>query len=200
MSSLDTDSIVQFPLSWARTNSEEPEFTAVNLPFSSPSWIPLAEIPHHLSFDQIYQQHLKTLPQGFVLQSCNLAIRDFLIAQGCQVAPMGAEAILDLPWRGKRSVRELARRGRRHGIVREIEVTPGNQRKLDTLIKHSPSRQSATLNYTERTDFDSTLRCFVFETAEKAKKSKLVLTCTKYAAWTPTIQPKCVRKWLLLYK
>lgn len=165
MSRFEKNAIVQLPLSWARLNLAEPLFTVVNLPYSSPSWIPLAKIPHHLSFDQIYQQHLKKLPQGFVLQSCNLAIRDYLLEQGCQVAPMGAEAILDLPWRGKRSVRELARRGMRHGMVREIELTPGNQRMLHRLMKASPSRQGLQLQYTERSDFDAATRCFVFETA-----------------------------------
>ncbi|MEM7346458.1 MAG: phosphatidylglycerol lysyltransferase domain-containing protein, partial [Chloroflexota bacterium] len=123
------------------------------------------------------------LPQGFVLQSCNVALRDYLIEQGCQAAPMGAEAILDLPWRGKRSVRELARRGRRHGTIREVKFSRGNQNKLAQLMRQSPSRQGTQLKHTERSAFDETTRCFVFETAEQKWVGAITLStvATNYA-------------------
>ena len=95
MNSSQTDSISQLPLSWARTNTADPVFNVVKLPFTSPGWIPTAEIPHHYSFDQVYREHLSPLPNGFVLQSCGLPLRDYLIQQGCQVAAMGAEAVLE---------------------------------------------------------------------------------------------------------
>ena len=129
MNNTQVDSISQLPLSWARTSTVAPVLNEVKLPFTAPGWIPTAEIPYHYTFDEIYREHLSVLPNGFVLQSCGLPLRDYLIQQGCQVAPMGAEAVLDLPWRGKRSVRELARRGRRHGTIREIEYSPRFQKK-----------------------------------------------------------------------
>ncbi len=166
MDSVQTDRIPRFPLSWARTETTEPLFNPVRLPFSSPAWIPTAEIPHHYSFDQVYSEYLSSLPNGFVLQSCSPALRDYLIQKGCQAAPMGAEAVLDLPWRGKRSVRELARRGRRHGSVREIADSPIHQTRLAQLIRNSPSRQGVQLKHTERSEFDGSTRCFIFETPE----------------------------------
>ena len=189
MNSAQTDSISQLPLSWARTSTAEPVFNLVKLPFTSPGWIPTAEIPHHTSFDQIYREHLSPLPHGFVLQSCGLSLRDYLIRQGCQVAPMGAEAVLDLPWRGKRSVRELARRGRRHGAVYEIELSQMHQNKLAQLIRKAPSRQGAQLHYTERLEFDTSTRCFVFETVEKKWLGAITLS---------TISPNYVHTELLL--
>lgn len=167
MNTLQTESITQLPLSWARTDSAEPVFNLVDLPFTSPGWIPTAEIPQHYSFDQVYREHLSQMPQGFVLQNCSLDIRDYLLEQGCQVAAMGAEAVLELPWRGKRSVRELARRGRRHGTIHEVELNRLNQLKLAKLIRESSSRQGVQLRYTERPDFDTHTRCIVFETAEQ---------------------------------
>ena len=95
MISTQTDSISELPLSWARTSTANPVLNVVRLPYSTPIWIPTAEIPHHYSFDQLYREHLSRLPNGFVLQSCSLPLRDYLIEQGCQVAAMGAEAILD---------------------------------------------------------------------------------------------------------
>ena len=166
MNNIQTHSLLQLPLSWARTTTTDPQFDMVKLPYSSPGWIPTAEIPHHYSFDEVYREHLRMLPNGFVLQSCSVSLRDYLIEQGCQVVAMGAEAILDLPWRGKRSVRELARRGRRHGAVREIELSNIHQRKLVQLSKESPSRQRSQLRHIERPQFDSSTRCFVLEGAE----------------------------------
>ena len=176
MISTQTESISQLPLSWARTSTADPVLNVVKLPFSAPGWIPTAEIPDHYSFDQLYREHLSRLPNGFVLQSCSLPLRDYLLEQGCQVAAMGAEAILDLPWRGKRSVRELARRGRRHGSVHEIELSRTHQHKLAQLLRESPSRQGAQLRYTERPEFDASTRCFVFETAEKKWLAAITLS------------------------
>jgi hypothetical protein len=176
MNIFQTDSISQLPLSWARTSTSDPVFNIVKLPFTSPGWIPTAEIPHHYSFDQVFREHLSSLPNGFVLQSCSLPLRDYLIQQGCQVAAMGAEAVLDLPWRGKRSVRELARRGRRHGTVQEIEFSHMHQNQLAQLINDSPSHQGAQLHFTERPEFDASTRCFIFETAEKKWMGAITLS------------------------
>ncbi|MEM7132879.1 MAG: phosphatidylglycerol lysyltransferase domain-containing protein [Chloroflexota bacterium] len=178
MNSAQTTSISQLPLSWARTNRTEPMFDVVDLPLAAPDWIPSAEIPHNYSFDQLYHEHLSQLPNGFVLQNCSLPLRNYLIEQGCQVAAMGAEAVLDLPWRGKRSVRELARRGQRHGSVHEVEWSQYHQNKLDQLISESPSRQGVQLRYTERSGFDASTRCFVFETAEKKWMGAVTLSTT----------------------
>ena len=167
MNNTQTNSMSHLPLSWARTNIAKPILNQVKLPFTSSNWIPAAEIPHNTTFDELYREHLSHLPNGFVLQSCNLALRDYLLQQGSQSAPMGAEAILDLPWRGKKSVRELARRGRRHGTVREIELNRQHQFKLAQLRMEAPSRQAVQLRHTERADFDESTRCFVFETSEK---------------------------------
>ncbi len=164
MHNSQTHSSIRLPLSWTQTQTlEQPQFNMVDLPFSSSKWIPLADVPQSISFEKLYDEHLKSLPQNLVLQSLNTSMRDFLIKKGWQVAPMGAEAILDLPWRGKRSVRELARRGKRHGFIREIQPTALNQKKLAQLIKASPSRQNALLNFTERPELDENTRGFVFE-------------------------------------
>jgi hypothetical protein len=189
MNRTQTDSVSQLPLSWARTSTVDPVFNVVKLPFSASSWIPTAEIPHHYSFEQVYREQLSRLPHGFVLQSCSLPLRDYLIEQGCQVAAMGAEAVLDLPWRGKRSVRELVRRGRRHGTVHEIELSQTHQNKLAQLLREAPSRQGAQLHYTDRPEFDASTRCFVFETAEKKWLGAITLS---------TIAPNYVHTELLL--
>jgi len=176
MNNLDPKTLYQLPLSWARTKTAVPALNKIKLPYSSTGWIPTAEIPLGATFDEVYREHLATLPNGFVLQSCGLHLRDYLLQQGCQAAPMGAEAILDLPWRGKRSVRDLARRGRRHGFVREIELGPQQQHKLARLIKSSSARQGVQLRHTERTAFDASTRCFVFETVEKAWVGAITLS------------------------
>lgn len=189
MNSAQTGTLSQLPLSWARSNTADPVFNVVKLPYSSPSWIPTAEIPQHTSFERLYLEHLSVLPNGFVLQSCGLSLRDYLIQQGCQAAAMGAEAVLDLPWRGKRSVRELARRGRRHGVIREIELTPKHQSKVARLMSEAPARQGVQLRHTERPEFDATTRCFVFETAEQKWLGAVTLS---------TVAPDYVHTELLL--
>lgn len=56
MNRLHVNSYSHLPLSWARTATAEPAFATVKLPYSSPLWIPTADIPHHYSFEQVYQE------------------------------------------------------------------------------------------------------------------------------------------------
>ncbi len=176
MNSLETDSLSHLPLGWARTNTDCSTLNQVKLPFTSQVWIPTADISHQHSFADIYREQLSTLPNGFVLQSCDPALRDYLIEQGCQVVAMGVEAVLDLPWRGKRSVRELARRGRRHGAVKEIKPTITNQRKLAQLIRDTVHGQGPQLRYTARPEFDDSTRCFALETPQQKWLTTITLS------------------------
>ena len=166
MSNLNPDPFLDLPLSWARTSTSTPLLNRIELPYAAEGWIPTAEIPYGVSFKQVYRDYLKRQPNGLVFQSARKPLRDFLMSEGFQAAPMGVEAILDLPWRGKRSVRELARRGRRHGEVREIEVSGRHQEKLARLRAASSSRQGVQLRHTEREMFDDSTRCFAFEAAD----------------------------------
>lgn len=166
MSYSQEDSIFHLPLSWARTDRTTPAFDSVRLSLSQLQWFPLVEVPMEQSFEQLYTDHLSQLPTGFVLKSCPVPVRDYLIEQGCEAAPMGLEAILDLPWRGKQSVRRLARLGLRHGAVSEVECTVANQQKLAQLINKTPRSRRVRLRYTERPTFDASVRCFVLETPE----------------------------------
>ena len=160
-----SEDISQLPLGWARSPQTTAALTPVALPYSSLAWFPEAEVPHGVPFDAIYQEHLSRLSHGFVLQNCSVQLRDYLLERGCQAAAMGAEAVLQLPWRGKRSVRELARRGRRHGAIRELAHTPANQYTLNQFVTDSARGQAPQLKHTARPTFDGTTRCFVLEEA-----------------------------------
>jgi hypothetical protein len=155
--------ISSLPLSWARSAIAVPKLDIVDLPYSSINWIPTAEIPQSLSFNQLFQDHLSKLENGFVLQNCNLELRDFLISKGNQAALMGAEAQLNLPLQPKRSLKALISRGLRHGAVKELPFNAANRQKFDLLLQHSAARQGQQLAFIERAEFDQSTRCFVFE-------------------------------------
>ena len=168
--------IHQLPLSWTSVASAEPAFRPVDLPFSSQVWIPTADVPHEFSFERLHKYHLSNLHGGFILQNCNPMLRDYLIGQGCAAVPMGAEAVLDLPWRGKKSVRELARRGRRHGCVHEISWSKNHQRKLAALKQAARPRQGVQLKHIERSQFDAGSRGFVFASERRGWLAAVTLS------------------------
>jgi len=97
--------------------------------------------------------------------------------------------VLDLPWRGKRSVRELARRGRRHGAVREIGWSHFHRHKLAHLTGQIPQRQGVQLRHTERSGFDAHTRLFVWETPEGSWLGAITLS---------TLNPQSVHTEMLL--
>ncbi|MEM7028867.1 MAG: hypothetical protein AAF629_04695 [Chloroflexota bacterium] len=68
MNTAQTASTSHLPLSWARTNTTTPEFDVVSLSTTKTAWIPTAEIPNNISFEQLYQTHLSQCPQGFVCE------------------------------------------------------------------------------------------------------------------------------------
>lgn len=152
------------PLSWARAPVAEPRLHYVSLALSRLTWIPTAEIPFDIAFEQIFRDYLLPLPRGFVLQFCNEDLSRFVIDNGGKALQIGLEALLPLqqqPW-DRPSLWALARRGRRGGTVQELLPSPENQRKLKELMASTPYAHRPQLALAFRTRFDNTVRCFAF--------------------------------------
>lgn len=85
------------PLGWARAPIAKPRLHRVSLALSRLTWIPTAEIPVDISFEQIFRDHLLPRPHGFVLQFCNEDISRFVVDNGGKARQIGMEAALPLP-------------------------------------------------------------------------------------------------------
>lgn len=152
------------PLGWARAGVAEPRLHTVQLPLSQQTWIPTAEIPFDIPFEQIYRDYLQALPNGFVLQFCNGALSRYVTKNGGEAVQIGQEAVLPLqqkPW-DRPSLQALVRRGLRWGKVEEVAVDPANRDRLSQLVAATRYAHRPQLSLAFRTGFDNTTRGFAF--------------------------------------
>jgi lysylphosphatidylglycerol synthetase-like protein (DUF2156 family) len=156
----------ELPLSWRRTTADLPAFSAVPLPFSGAVWIPFADIPFHYPFSAFYKQVLATLDSDFVIRGCSPAIAAFLRERGCEAVAVGSEAILDLAERhvDTGSIRQLVRRGLRHGRCVELRREAFERERFVQFMQTTRHYAKPQLAYLFRNGFDDLTRCFVFET------------------------------------
>jgi len=156
------------PLSWSRVGSLTPQFLLLKLPLSHSFWLPFANIPGDDPFETVFDNIVKKLPDNLVIRGCNTAIAAFLHRQGWGAIQVGAEAVLNLPGNRckKASLRELVRRGLRHGVVCEVEYSAECVQKLEVLRRDSVHGRKPRLQYLFRSGMDDTRRCFVFKTTQ----------------------------------
>lgn len=157
----------RLPLSWCRKKIEYPNFNSLHLPLSGLYWISTAEIPVHYSNEDFFSDLITDFP-GFVIRGVSAGSAEYLKDRGADVVRTGAEAVVDLynPSGLKRSVLELARRGGRHGFVREAPYSEFYINKVSRLALDSAHAPEPKLSNLYRTGFEQSTRCFVLETSE----------------------------------
>lgn len=168
----------RLPLSWVKKEIDRPIYYHTRLPLSQIHWVYWADIPHDFSFPQIYQHYLSALPGGFLLRGCSREIARYLSEQGCEVLPIGSEAVIDLndDILQKKSLQELVRRGMRWGAVEEIDRSRETLRKFETFHHHTRHSREPQLRFLFRDRFEPHERCFVFSTPENRWLGSIVLS------------------------
>ncbi len=153
------------PLSWERINCARPHFLTVPLRIHKTNWFSLAEIPESWDFEPALNEMKKLSPGGIVIRGCNKEIAGFLKNHDFQCIQIAMEALLRLNGEHfkKKSVKNLIKRGLRHGTIKEIEYNSENHERILALKKKTPHGNKPQLKYLFRTDFEETTRCFVFE-------------------------------------
>ncbi len=152
--------ILDLPLSWARTDIAAPRLRTLRLPLSRRTWVPCADAPLDWPFRRIFEERLRSLPRGFILQGCNKTLARYVLGQGGQTAQVGVEALLTMDAPPKASLLDLARRGRRWGEVRALRPTDDNRAKMNALWEATVHGSKPRLQCAFRTDFDASVRGF----------------------------------------
>ncbi len=155
-----TSLFVDLPLSWKRIPTQEPAFKTITL--GRMRWLSLAEIPAHSDLSQSVLTHFR---HGVLIRGCNRSVADKLRPFGFRSMYIGGEALLNLEQNpfSKKSLRELVRRGRRHGRIIEVPFNEENRLKIERLKTESPYGARPQLRHLFRSQFESGLRCFIFE-------------------------------------
>lgn len=161
-----TPNLTHLPLSWNRSNHPQLHLTTIKLPPEPITWIATADIPQAQNFPDIFP-HIQTQTNNrYMIRGCNQELAAYLKQQGAQIYHVGQEANLHLDGCHfqKRSLRDLVRRGSRHGTIHQRTLTPSTLAQLKTLQKASRHGNEPQLHHLYRNQWPITDRTYTYET------------------------------------
>ena len=152
------------PSNFCRYSANEIKVKIVPI-YKKKGWVTEVRIPFHLKTKDFFDEYLNSHSSGSLMfDGCSTQIKDILISHGFNSLLVGREAILNLKadhFR-KKSLRELIKRGLRHGSVSELEFSDYNKSLLDEFRMRSPIGKSPQLQHLFCTTFEKFTRLFVF--------------------------------------
>lgn len=154
--------IESIPLSWYRSRKPFIDLRSVPLPLSKFDWVYTGGVPFGSGFEEIYEELRSRFGDRFLIRGCSPEIAAFLKGEGSEAVATGSEAVINLEgWEPGASLRELCRRGLRHGGITEVHPSSDNLKRLDALRSRTPYGSKPFLKYLFRTGLDNDMRCFV---------------------------------------
>jgi hypothetical protein len=153
------------PLSWTINDGIRPRYHHVLLPLSRVRWITFAEIPSCFSHQVLYEDIVKTFPEGYVIRGCTPEIGKLFSTRKCHVMRTGAEAVLDPANKEhlqKKSVLSSLSRGKKQGFVEEIRLDDNNRQCLEAFRRNTIHAGKSQLKNLFRNNPSNSCRCFVF--------------------------------------
>ena len=157
------------PLSWCvQEELQHPLIQKVPLAFSKTDWLAFGDVPQHFTPEKLalwLHQHQKA--RSYMMRGCHPFFLQHLEKQGGQTVLTGREALLDLrqPHLERKSLRELARRGRRHGEIIEVNRKDlhGHLNMIEPFLKRVQANYTAPLAYLYRTQLPASERFWILK-------------------------------------
>lgn len=171
------------PLSWDTQKSlQVPRVQRVRLGLSRQHWLSTATLPAHWGPAELAHW----LQPPFVLRGCHPRLLQHLQPDlGGETLLHGREALLDLhlPHLARPALRQLIRRGLRHGQVHALGLRPLQQHPdTDRFFAQVQQRQGVTLQYLYRSDLPQSQRFWIFEAGLQIL-GLISLTASGAGAW-----------------
>ena len=172
------------PLSWGLSLHNTLQLHHVPLRFSRQKWITYANIPPQIQRHQL-PRLLSRGHRAFVLRGCSPLVCESLLQDlGGEILPVGQEALLDLQGTHfqRVSIRQLVRRGLRHGRVQPMALAPPSpaaQALWNKVYGHYP----APLQHLFRSRIEEAQRAFGLISPSGQCLGLITLTQTAADAW-----------------
>ncbi len=149
------------PLSWSIINSKTSDSKIIdkwNLRWYALNFVQTSKIQNQI--EQLANKKYKTIIRG-----CNSNLRKTLSQYGFSSIQIGMEAVLKTSQNhfNKKSLKELIKRGHRHGIIEEIKFSEENKSKLNKFKKFTSHAQEPQLKNLFQTDFKGDNYLYVFK-------------------------------------
>ncbi len=158
--SIDED----IPLSWIRSASTR-IVDRVDLHTRKVHWLALINLGREDTLEEVLGRYTRRYGERMLIRGCSERVRKTLSKHGFQSICIGKEAVLELNRNllQKKSLRELVRRGNRHGRTVEIPYSDANRMRIGRLKKISRHGPEPQLQHLFRNHFTPGNRAFVFE-------------------------------------
>ncbi len=156
--------VKNIPLSWIKDKSPTPKIKYVKL-YNNAKWLSLANFPFNYESLSILTDAANNYGNKIIIRGCDLEITDFLEKQGFARLHLGMEAVLELDkdYFKKKSLKELVKRGFKHGKVIELEYSRDNAEKIEQFKKCTTHYSEPRLKHLYVLNFIPGTKMFVFK-------------------------------------
>lgn len=150
------------PSAFCRHKKREMDYLQIHL-FRNIKWLTHVKIPFKIDFESVVSELILQHAKNYFIVGCNYSNYRYLKDRGYKGIRMGREAILDLNFNHfkKKSLKELVRRGKKHGDVVEISYSDTTAQALQEFRKFSRHGKEPQLRYLFNTTFEDNNRLFV---------------------------------------
>lgn len=152
------------PSNFSRYDEDNLVFETVSLS-KQRKWIHSIKVPYDKSVNETFREIFSLLSGSRLLfDGCSFENKEYLKSFGFNSVTIGKEAILDLNKNNfdKKSLKDLIRRGKRHGETVELFFNEANKSLLEDFVKKSSHGQEPQLKNLFATSFQPHHRLFVF--------------------------------------
>lgn len=158
--------LTNLPLSWIYSPSNKFIVDEVNLFRDESIWLSLVQSPKINFIDEIIDLYPD---KKILLRGCDESISSELLKHGYNKINTGREAVLNFNTNhfSKKSLKELIRRGSRHGNVVEYNYSKNVEEKLSAFKNETLHAKKPQLKNLFRDKFLEEMRLFVFENHKK---------------------------------
>ncbi len=178
-----TSSIHPIPLSWSFISDENLQTRFVSL--FHLQWLSIARIPQEMDSSKWFKSLLTNPDSGLLIRGCDSLLNDVLKGHGFSSMYVGQEALLHLNKNPfiKKSLRLLARRGQRHGRIREIPFSQENRQRMEALKQQAKHGHLPQLHHLFESNFVAHTRCFVLESLSGTWLAGLTISQRDVQSW-----------------
>jgi len=157
-------SVKNIPLSWTMDSNPLPKINFVKL-YNNAKWLSLANFPYNYNSSSILTDAANNYGNKIIIRGCDLEIANYLEKKGFARLHTGMEAVLELDkdYFKKKSLKELVKRGFKHGKVIELEYSKENAEKIEQFKKCTTHYSEPRLKYLYILNFIPGTKVFVFE-------------------------------------
>ena len=156
------------PFNFCRYRGDEIIYNAIPLQ-GKRKWICATRVPYGKTVEETFDQIFSQLPDSDLLfDGCTNENKVFLKSYGFNAITFGREAIIDLSKNEfqKKSLKELIKRGKRHGSVVEIKYSEDSEKKLQKFFVQTSHGREPRLRNLFATAFKPYHRLFVLKKDE----------------------------------